>query len=469
MDDPLPGSCTGTGPAAGLAFLFAQTDSASVLEFLETALAVVVEWATNLDLVLVTLFILVLSALCSMTEAAFLSFTTLRAQSLAESENTMDRKAGRLRMDFDRPLAAIVILNNVANVTGTAMAGAVAQSHFETQLGTPASIAVGVFAALLTLLVILFGEIVPKTFGEKHRKTVVRVAAYPISGLMVVLTPIIWLVAKLQRPFSGAGLGHRTSEEEISLLTELGQEQGAIEPREGEFIQNVFPAEDIMIPRPEMVILDADQTVGRAAEELGKINRNRVPLYRGDRDHVVAILDRIDALLALAEDKDDLPLTDPSLSFKPYFIPESMRADRLLVRLQQRPEPMAIVVGEYGETLGLVTLEDVLEELVGDIVDEDDIDQGNGVLRIGPTEVLALGRAEIKDVNAHLEANLPNHRTVAGLVLDELGRIPKRNETFQAHGATFVISEVSDRAILKVQIRVVPPAADAENPGDESA
>ncbi len=218
-----------------------------------------------------------------------------------------------------------------------------------------------------------------------------------------------------------------------------------------------------MTPRVEITALDANQNLGQVAEQLGKINRTRILLYRENRDKVVAVLDRIDALLALAEDKDDLALTDPSISFLPFFVPEAMRADRLLVRLQKSTEPIAIVVGDYGETVGVVTLEDVLEELVGDIVDEDDLDQGNGVQRVSRNEVLALGRAEVKDVNDFLGADLPNHRTIAGLVLDELGRIPEKDESFRAHGVTFTINQVTDRAILRVQIRLEEMTEDSES------
>lgn len=449
MDDPLGSCSTGFGPAPLDLLLLAQDD----LSWWDAI-------AASPALLIAAILVIVLSGLCSMTEAAFLSISTLRAQTLLESEKALESMVGRLRLHFTRPLATIVIVNNIANVAGTAITGFLAKSYFEEvlNLGAGAGTAMGIFAAVLTLLVIVLGEIIPKTYGEHHRLGVAKMTAYPVRILQAILWPVIELVGLAQKPFMGVGSRHVTSEEEISRLTTLGQEQGAIEPKEGEFIQRVFKlnditAEDIMTPRVEMVALEADQTLDDVAEKLGEITRTRIPLYRESRDEIVAVLDRSDALLELAKDNGHLGVTDDRVSFKPFFVPESMPANRLLVRLQIRTEPIAIVVGDYGETVGVVTLEDVLEELVGEIVDDDDVDAGNGLYRIDQNEVHALGRAEVKDLNELLGIEVPNHRTVAGFLLDAMGRIPEKGDALESHGVTFVIDEVSERAILKVRVR----------------
>jgi CBS domain containing-hemolysin-like protein len=474
MDDDL-GSSIATGSPAGLLTLLAA--AAPPASFFEAAQQVLASLATSngVTLLLTAFAVVTLSGACSMTEAAYLSLSKLRAQSLAETGTAVERLIARQRLDFTQPLAAIVILNNIANVTGTAITGAMATElfHSATTLGDGVATAVGVFAGLPTLAVILAGEIIPKTFGENHPLSVARIAAYPLAVVRKVLMPVIALVGITQRPFLRTGARHVTSEEELIRLTELGQEQGAIEHQEGEFIQRVFrlndiTAEDIMTPRVDMTLLDADQTLGQASDFIGKISRSRIPLYRENRDEIVAVLDRIDALLALAEDKEDMPLTDPSVSFKPHYVPESMPADKLLVKLQKSTEPIAIVVGEYGETVGLVTLEDVLEQLVGEILDESDLDEGNGVHTVAVGEVIALGRAEVNDVNEALATELPNHRTVAGLVLDELGRIPLRGESFIAHGAAFTINECTERAILKVAVRKLTPEEVTAEPTNDA-
>lgn len=415
-------------------------------------------------LVLGTIAALVLSFLCSLTEAAFLSLSRMRAEAMAESAGRAERMAGRLRLDFTRPLATLVILNNIANSGGPLLTGSLAVNYAEAQ-GYAEATVVGVYGAILVLLLIVAGEILPKTIGEHHAESVARLVAYPVRGAQWLLTPLTAITGMLQRPFARTG-GHVTSEEEIERLAELGQEQGAIQKHEGEMIGRVLrlddiTAEDIMTPRVDMVMLPADRKLSEVKEELGQHRRSLIPLYRSNRDDVVAVLDRLDALLILARGKGDVALTDSSISVKPYFVPMTMPANRLLVNLQRRTDHLAIVVGEYGETVGLVTLEDVIEEIVGEIYDEEDIGTGTGIQRVSRDEVVALGAAEIKDVNDSLGTEIPNHRTVAGLLLDELERIPSQGETHAGHGATFEIVEATDRAIVKVRVRRAKPPVGA--------
>jgi CBS domain containing-hemolysin-like protein len=449
--DPF-GSSSAPGLGPGIPVLLAAT---SVLEgFLPVLLA--------------TVAVLALSFATSLTEAAFLALPRVRAEAMAEEgRSKSERLAGRMRMDFARPLAALVIFNNVSNSGGPLLTSALLadwgraqgwDSHTE-------NVAFLVYGSVLVLLVIVLGEILPKTIGETHSESICRAMAYPVRGAQIVFTPLTALTHVVQRPFARTG-GHVTSEEEIERLAELGQEQGAIEKHEGEMIGRVLrlddiTAEDIMTPRVDMVMLPADRRLTEVKDELGLHRRSLIPLYRKNRDDVVAVLDRLDALLLLARGKGDILLTDPTLAVKPYFVPRTMPADRLLVNLQRRTDHLAIVVGEYGETIGLVTLEDVMEEIVGEIYDENDIGIGTGIQRVSRDEVLAVGAAEIKDVNDALGTEIPNHRTVAGLLLDEMERIPSHGETHAAHGVTFEIVEATDRAIVKVRIRrAKPPLAE---------
>jgi CBS domain containing-hemolysin-like protein len=425
-------------------------------------------WVEGLpQLVVCVVLVLIFSFLAAMVEAAFMALPTTRASGMQESENAMERCAGRIRLDFARPLATMVVLNNATNIAGSMLAGYFAEDYFEGMgLDKGLQTAMTVFTVALTLVIIIAGEIVPKTIGENHSFAIAKYAAYPIWMLQAVLTPIVWLANFAQRPFQRVG-PHQTTEAEIAQLTSIGQEQGAIEEHEGDMIHRVLAlnditAGDIMTPRPEMLALPANQTLAQAAELLGQMNRSLIPVYGRNRDEVVAILDRMDALLALAKDKGELPLTDPSVSFKPYYVPTSMPADELLVMFQRRTEHMAIVVGEYGETVGLVTIEDVVEEIVGEIYDEQDIGSGNGIVRVAPDELLCDAAAEIKDVNETFEMEVPNHRSVAGLLLDEMERIPKKGDEHVSHGLSFRIEDANERAILKVRVKKLPPPADPD-------
>jgi len=466
MDETL-GSSTGPAGTPALLILLAEdaADNASA------ALAAVP--ASLVPVLVAAFFMLLASALASMTEAAFLSLSMARAHTMAESEHRLDRIAGKMRLEFARPLATIVVINNIANIAGSGLTGMFFKEWVETNYSEATAIASGVFFSVLTLVVILWGEIVPKTIGERHSHAVSRFTAPAIVFLQTVLSPVLWLVGLTQRPFLRVGSRHVTSEEEISRLTDLGAEQGAIEHDEGQMIQRVFrlndlTAEDVMTPRVEMVAFPADQTLRDVADEIGSATRSRIPLYRESRDEIVAILDRSDALLALAEDKHDLKLTDTAIAFKPFFVPETMPADDLMVALQRRTQPMAIVVGEYGETVGLVTLEDVVEELVGEIVDEEDLGNDEDIQRISDEEIVCDARVEVNEVNVALGTSVPNHRTVAGLLLDEMERIPRRGETVEAFGVVFTVVAASEKAILKVRVRRLPPAEGTQEPPEKT-
>jgi putative hemolysin len=421
--------------------------------------------SSNLDMwfdlwpVLVAAFlVLVMSALASMTEAAFLSLSPARAHSMSEDEHRLDRLAGRMRLDFTKPLATIVIINNIANIAGSGLTGMLFNTWVAKHASDLVALSSGVFFGILTLVVILAGEIVPKTYGEQHNVVVCRLTAPAIRALQTALSPVIWLAGLAQKRFVRTGAGHLTSEEEISRLTDLAEEQGAIEEDESEMIQRIFrlndiKAEDVMTPRVEMVAIEADQTLEEIAEELAEITRSRIPLYRDRRDEIVGILDRSDALLELARDHHSLPLTDARVCFKALFVPQTMPADDLLVALQRRTEPLAIVVGEYGETVGLVTLEDVIEEIVGEIIDEGDLADADDIQVIDEHEIVCDARIEVNAVNETLDTEIPNHRTVAGLLLDELERIPRRGETLDAHGVVITVVEATEKAILRVRVR----------------
>jgi CBS domain containing-hemolysin-like protein len=333
-------------------------------------------------------------------------------------------------------------------------------------MGAGLRTAMTVFTIVLTLVVIIACEIVPKTIGENHAVAVAKYGSWPVWATQVVLTPVVWLANFAQRPFERVG-PHPTSEQDIADLASIGQEQGAIEEHEEDMIHRVLKlnditAEQIMTPRVEMIALPANQTLDEAAEQLANINRSLIPIYGRNRDEVVAILDRMDALLAMAKDKGKIRLTDASISFKPFYVPRSIPADKLLVKFQRRTEHMAIVVGDAGETVGLVTLEDVLEEIVGEIYDEEDIGTGNGIQRVAQDELLCQGAAEINAVNVNLGTEIPNHRSVAGFLLDELERIPAKGEEHVAHGLSFRIEDANERAILKVRVKKLPVPADPE-------
>ena len=296
---------------------------------------------------------------------------------MEESEVATERRAGRTAPRLREAAATMVVLNN-ANIAGSMLAGYFAQDYFERAMGMGPGPRTAM--TIFTIGADARDHHRRRDHPEDDRRAPQRRSSAEvrgISGLVLPVGPVAGgVVANIaQRPFQRVG-PHPTTEEDIAQLASIGQEQGAIEEHEGDMIHRVLQlndttAEQIMTPRIEMIGLAANQTLDQAAEQLAQINRSLIPCYGKNRDEVVVILDRMDALLALAKDRGKIRLTDESISFKPFYVPKSMTADELLVKFQRRTEHMAIVVGEYGETAGLVTIEDVLEEIVGEIYDEE--------------------------------------------------------------------------------------------------
>ncbi len=455
MDDPL-GCCT--NPAL---HLLAANTNPSVAGAVDPSV---------LGVLLAAAFVVVFSALASMTEAAFLSLSYLKAEEMLESSSKAERLAGRLRLRFTEPLSTIVVINNIANVAGSSLVGLLASNFFKAQ-GWPEQTAAAIFFSALTMIVIVFGEIVPKTLGETYRVSITKFTAYPLAFLQTALRPITWFTGLAQKPLRRVRRGHVTSEEEITRLSSMGHAQGAIEAGEHELIKRVFQlndttAEDIMTPRVAVELLPANSRLGDVAEDLFAARHTRIPLYGETMDDIHRVLDRPDALAALASGKQDLLLSDPSITFAPFIAPETMPADDLLLTLRRRTEPLAVIVGEYGDCVGIATLDDVLEELVGDIRDEAD-DDITEIRQVSEDVFDVLGPTELSDVNRVLGTHIPNHRTVAGLLLEELERIPKAGATVRVRNLEFTVTEVSDRAILKVRLTRCEVLEDEDDSDDD--
>jgi len=420
-----------------------------------------------LKVLLGALVVVLNSALCSMAEAAFLSLPLVRARALAKLGGATARAVLRIRERVQSAISAIVILNTVVNVVGTALvvtwAGEVAARASGEGEWITASVAWVTTA--LTVAVVLFGEIVPKTLGERFHVGVSMAAAFPVLGLIGFLHPLVWVTERVVEAIFPRGRRPVTTEEEISALAEQAREEGAIKSREAEVIQRVFrlndiTAEDIMTPRIRTKMLAADATVEGARGDLGTIAYSRIPVYSGTRDNVTGVLRRSDALAALASGAGERRLAD--LAAKPKIVAATTPVDRLLLEFQKERVQLGVVVGEYGETVGVVTVEDIMEELVGEILDEKDVDE-RSIKRISKDEILVHGQTEIARVNHFFNTELPEERpTVAGLLLDRLERLPRAGEHVVVEGLDFVVDDVNDRAIVRV--RILKPAQDRVGP-----
>lgn len=401
--------------------------------------------------------VVLLSALCSLSEAALLSLPLARARALAKLGGRASKAVLRIRERIQAAISAIVILNTVVNVVGTAIVTTFAAEVAEegARQGDLFTVSVAWITALLTGAVVLFGEILPKSVGERFCVPVSLAAAYPVLTLIGIFHPLVWLTDRIIDRVVPRRRKQVTTEEEISALAEQARREGVIRSSEAEVIQRVFrlndiTAEDVMTPRIRCRMLAADASLEDSREELAVIQNARIPLFTGTRDNVTGLLRRADALLALTRGRGETRLGD--LGTRAKFVPATMTVDRLLLELQRDRVQLGIVVGEYGETIGIVTVEDIMEELVGEILDEKDVDE-RSIKRVSREEILVHGQTEIGRINQFFNTDLPEDRpTIAGLLLDKLGRLPRSGEHVLTDGVDIVVDEVNEKAIVRVRI-----------------
>lgn len=322
-------------------------------------------------LILICLLILLLSFLASSMEAALFSVSSVQIERMVEQ-----KRPGALRLqankdDIRESIVAIVILNNFANIAGSIFVGAIAGEVF-------GDLWVGVFSAVLTFGIILFGEVIPKTIGERNAAEYARHTAGFVLMLRVVFKPLIVFINLLLRPFGATtDANARLDEDEIKVLARLSHRYGNILESESQLIRRVFQlddilARDIMTPRTVVFALKASLTLEDVAEELYKASVSRIPVYNEDLDDIVGVVHIRDLLAALARGKGKKTLED--FADEVSFVPDTASAERLLHTFLKNREHIAIAVDEYGGMAGVLSLEDVLEQLVGEIVDEHDRD-----------------------------------------------------------------------------------------------
>lgn len=397
---------------------------------------------------------LILSGLFSGAEIAFFSITESKLHTMVEEQKRGAKLALFLRQNPQRLLSTILIGNNVVNLAAASLVSVVTFQYFGSQ-------GVAVATGLLTIIVLLFGEIIPKTFCAKHAPTAVQFLSHPVYWLEKLFSPILYLLEPLILKMTG-GRGLTVpfvTEEELLIMLEAGGKAGVLEKEEVRMIKNVFEftdltAEDVMTPRNYIFGLNGDLTLEEAKEELFKATYSRIPVYQDNLDNVTGILYRHQALKELAQGNTTTKLKD--LARPPLFVPEAKPADDLLKQFQQEKRHIAIVVNEFGGVIGLVTTEDLLEEVVGEILDETDITE-ELIKRIGKNEILVSGRTEVRKINEFLKVELDEEEqnTISGLIQQELGHIPSVGEEIRADGCRLIVRDADEKSIKSVQIQKV--------------
>jgi len=402
------------------------------------------------------ILLLVLSGFFSSAETALFSISRSRAIHLAKEKGKAFRLIKRMKEDSHTLLSTILIGNNLVNVAAAAIATAIT-------IKTLPNYAVGLATGGVTFLILVFGEVFPKSLATRNNIFIARLSIYPIYWLSLLFFPLIkflnfipWLTGRMAKP-------QTVTEEELMTFVEVVEEEGEIKEEEKELIENIFEFDDtnaseIMTPRADMFVIEVNEPLQiKAIIDSGF---SRIPIIEGTIDNVIGLLHIKDLFMHVAAGDD--PIEVRKLMRKPYFVPENKKLDTLLHQFKRRKNHLAIVIDEHGGVSGLITLEDALEELVGEISDETDKDESY-ITPLKSKAWIVLGKTDIEDVNDELGMDIPDsnlYDTFSGFILDKLGKIPQENEEIQIDDFMITVKKKDGNRIREylVKQKIEPPA-----------
>jgi CBS domain containing-hemolysin-like protein len=396
------------------------------------------------------LILLVLSGIFSGSETALISLSMARADGLVKDGRRGAAALLKLKQNPSRMLITILIGNNIVNITAATVATIISARHFG-HLGP--GIAVGV----LTILILVFGEISPKSIAMRYSERISLMVAPVILGFMRLIYPLVWLFSRFANWLNNViGLESEptVTESELISLVAQGEEEGTIESDERGFIERVFDfsalnVEDVMTPRRQVFALDGRLTVREILPEFLNGSFTRIPLFADDPNEILQVLLLRELLEAVVNNQLDQPAS--SIADEPLFCPYDQPIDELLSRLRHENRHMAIVVDDYGLMVGAVTLEDLLEELVGEIYDESD-EPPEELVELDELHILVEGATELRVIEEYYGIDLPGKPTdsVNRWILSQTGRIPEMEESFVQDGLKIVIQKASRRRLSQV-------------------
>jgi putative hemolysin len=439
------------------------------------------------ELALIVILVL-LNGIFSATEIALVTLRRSRIQQLVDEGNKTALRVQHLKANPGRFLAVIQVGINFLGFLASAFAAVSLVDDFAMFLpsvgplaspGTANAIALVVVTILLTLFTIVFGELVPKQIGLAHAERVAMSTARLMEFLGSVFGPLVtvltWVTRRISRLFGAdVAADERISSEELRLIIEQGGEQGILEAEEEQMIHAVIELgeqriHEVMVPRIAMVTLTTSVTMDEALDTIIEQGHSRIPVYEDTIDEIVGILYAKDLLPFL---KPGGPPPPPlrSLLRTPVFVPESMTVDDLLHELQRRKVHLAIVLDEYGGTAGLVTIEDLIEEIVGEIQDEYDVEEPM-IVKLSDDEARVDGRASVDDLMELFETEVPlddadEYDTVGGLIYHRVGGVPKPGDQVSVDGLTLTVETTDGRRVGKV---LVVRTRDPEQASDDEA
>ncbi|MCI9314921.1 MAG: HlyC/CorC family transporter [Lachnospiraceae bacterium] len=417
------------------------------------------------------IFLIFLSGFFSSAETAFSTVNRVRLRTLAQEGNKGAARVLAILDQYGKMLSAVLIGNNIVNLYASSVTTTLAIKLWGSR-------AVGIATGVLTFTLLMFGEIIPKTWAMQKAEFITLFYSGPIRMLMTVLTPVIYVIDKISNwilrflHISSEGNNFSITEKELKTYVDVSHEGGVIETEERELIYNVFDfgdtvAKDIMIPRIQMTTVPIDASYQELLSTFQASMFTRIPVYDGDPDHIIGVVNIKDFILV--KDKEKFQLK--KILREAYYTYEYKSVSDLLMEIREKSLSIAFVLSEYGATVGMITMEDMIEELVGEIRDEYDADEEELIQEIDDGQYLVEGSMKLDDINDALDIELESedYDSAGGLIIEKLARLPQDKETILLdNGISLQADGVRDNRILKVLITLPaeedPEAEEAPDP-----
>lgn len=411
-----------------------------------------------LSQILVLIALLVLSAFFSGSETSLVSVTNSKVSELVSKGIKNAKLLQKLKKDPHKLLITVLIGSNVANTGASALAAVVLTDVF-------GSSGVGIATGIMSFMILIFTDMTPKSFAHQHASTIALVVARPIYLFQLILFPFVWFCEKIVVLFNklmGSKKVYSVTEGELVAMLKIGAEEGAIEKHEREFIENVLEFNDIevsevMTPRVAIEAVDSETTIQDAVEFVKKHPHSRIPVYKENVDNIIGLISVKDLLKSYDEYSPRKRLKTLKL-IHPIEVPTSKKIYKLFREFQRKHVHMAIVIDEFGGTAGIVTLEDILEEIVGEIADEFDTAE-IPIEVINDKTIIAKGDMTIEDINDFFKIKFAQneHDTINTFLVEHLHRFPREGEIVKLPRAKILILKMKKKMVDKVKITKVEP------------
>jgi magnesium and cobalt exporter, CNNM family len=399
-----------------------------------------------------------LASLASATETALTSVSRLRVRHLADEGGHGAAVLERLQRDPNRFLSTVLVLNTVALILASFATTLLSIQFVPRQFGFWGDLLVSL---ALSIFLLIFAEVTPKTVAIRRAERLALLAAGPVDRVAGFLRPVLWFITLVSRAITGgrAARAPYLTEEELMTVLHMSEEQGVIEEEEREMIHGIIQIGDklvreVMIPRTDVTAIPHDAGLDEILKVFREHRHTRLPVYKDDLDHIIGLVNVKDLLLALTSGVGDFKLEKVLRPIR--YTPQSKKVDELLHQMQTEKVHMMVVMDEYGGTAGVVTLEDLLEEIVGEIRDEYDAAEEEPVVLVSDCEAVVDARFSMAELNDMLKLGLEeseDYDSVGGYVYATLGEVPETGATFDTGQVQWTVEKVNERRIEKVRLR----------------